>query len=151
MVRKKSSRATVQNIMKSMDHPNIIKLYETFAPSARRLSGKSLEEDRKHIYLAMELCTGGELFDRIIEAPWSDAHGANARGLGPRWASLPRGTLRLWCNRCSRRCSTCASGLNSRRFHDKLTKSRSKERVTSSLGPPESRGQGTRGRSATAT
>ncbi|CAK9082917.1 Calcium-dependent protein kinase 2 (PfCDPK2) [Durusdinium trenchii] len=41
-------------IMKSMDHPNIIKLYETF-------------EDRKHIYLAMELCTGGELFDRIIE------------------------------------------------------------------------------------
>ncbi|CAE7484110.1 CPK2 [Symbiodinium natans] len=41
-------------IMKTMDHPNIIKLYETF-------------EDRKHIYLAMELCTGGELFDRIIE------------------------------------------------------------------------------------
>lgn len=41
-------------IMKSMDHPNIIKLFETF-------------EDRKHIYLAMELCTGGELFDRIIE------------------------------------------------------------------------------------
>eukprot|EP00438_Fugacium_kawagutii_P030375 Skav226472 [mRNA] locus=scaffold4441:25779:38350:- [translate_table: standard] len=40
--------------MKSMDHPNIIKLQETF-------------EDRKHIYLAMELCTGGELFDRIIE------------------------------------------------------------------------------------
>ena len=40
--------------MKSMDHPNIIKLFETF-------------EDRKHIYLAMELCTGGELFDRIIE------------------------------------------------------------------------------------
>jgi len=41
-------------IMKMMDHPNIIKLYESF-------------EDRKYIYLVMELCTGGELFDRIIE------------------------------------------------------------------------------------
>jgi calcium-dependent protein kinase len=42
-------------IMKMMDHPNIIKLYETF-------------EDHKNIYLVMELCNGGELFDRIIEA-----------------------------------------------------------------------------------
>lgn len=42
-------------IMKVMDHPNIIKLYETF-------------EDRRHLYLVMELCTGGELFDKIIEA-----------------------------------------------------------------------------------
>lgn len=42
-------------IMKMMDHPNIIKLYENF-------------EDHKNIYLVMELCTGGELFDRIIEA-----------------------------------------------------------------------------------
>jgi len=42
-------------IMKIMDHPNIIKLYETF-------------EDHRNIYLIMELCIGGELFDRIIEA-----------------------------------------------------------------------------------
>jgi len=42
-------------IMKMMDHPNIIKLYETF-------------DDFKNIYLVMELCTGGELFDRIIDA-----------------------------------------------------------------------------------
>lgn len=42
-------------IMKAMDHPNIIKLYETF-------------EDSSNMYLVMELCTGGELFDRIIEA-----------------------------------------------------------------------------------
>eukprot|EP01066_Platyproteum_vivax_P002571 Platyproteum_vivax@DN1314_c0_g1_i1.p1 len=41
-------------IMKIMDHPNIIKLYETF-------------EDQRNIYLVMELCTGGELFDRIID------------------------------------------------------------------------------------
>jgi len=41
-------------IMKMMDHPNIIKLYETF-------------EDQKNIYLVMEVCNGGELFDKIIE------------------------------------------------------------------------------------
>lgn len=41
-------------IMKIMDHPNIIKLYESF-------------EDHKNIYLVLELCTGGELFDRIID------------------------------------------------------------------------------------
>eukprot|EP00930_Biecheleria_cincta_P055316 TRINITY_DN41645_c0_g1_i1.p1 TRINITY_DN41645_c0_g1~~TRINITY_DN41645_c0_g1_i1.p1 ORF type:complete len:484 (+),score=101.28 TRINITY_DN41645_c0_g1_i1:61-1512(+) len=42
-------------IMKKLDHPSIIKLYESF-------------EDRQYIYLIMELCTGGELFDRIVEA-----------------------------------------------------------------------------------
>jgi len=42
-------------IMKLMDHPNIIKLYESF-------------EDYKFIYLVMELCSGGELFDRIVDA-----------------------------------------------------------------------------------
>jgi calcium-dependent protein kinase len=42
-------------IMKIMDHPNIIKLIESF-------------EDHRNIYLVMELCSGGELFDRIIDA-----------------------------------------------------------------------------------
>lgn len=38
-----------------MDHPNIIKLFEVY-------------EDDKNLYLVMELCTGGELFERIIKA-----------------------------------------------------------------------------------
>jgi calcium-dependent protein kinase len=42
------------NIMIKMDHPNIIKLYEVF-------------EDNRYIHLIMEMCTGGELFDRIID------------------------------------------------------------------------------------
>mmetsp|Transcript_17176 Transcript_17176/g.36938 ORF Transcript_17176/g.36938 Transcript_17176/m.36938 type:complete len:571 (+) Transcript_17176:617-2329(+) len=41
-------------IMKRMDHPNIVKLFETF-------------EDSHSTYLVMELCTGGELFDKIVE------------------------------------------------------------------------------------
>ena len=42
------------NLMIQLDHPNIIKLYEYY-------------EDEKKIYLIMELCTGGELFDTIIQ------------------------------------------------------------------------------------
>jgi len=42
-------------LMKRMDHPYIVKLYETF-------------EDHKSIYLVLELCKGGELFDRIIDS-----------------------------------------------------------------------------------
>lgn len=41
-------------ILSQLDHPNIIKLYETF-------------EDSRNIYLVTELCKGGELFDRIIQ------------------------------------------------------------------------------------
>jgi len=39
-------------LMKETDHPNIVRLYETF-------------EDGHDIYLILELCQGGELFDRI--------------------------------------------------------------------------------------
>ncbi|KAH7650075.1 calcium calmodulin dependent kinase [Cryptosporidium bovis] len=41
------------NILKNLDHPNIVKLFETY-------------QDDENIYLVMELCTGGELFDRIM-------------------------------------------------------------------------------------
>lgn len=41
-------------ILQTLDHPNVIKLYEYF-------------EDDDKIYLVMEKCTGGELFDRILE------------------------------------------------------------------------------------
>jgi len=42
-------------VMKLLDHPNICKLHESF-------------EDHRNIYLVMELCVGGELFDKIIDA-----------------------------------------------------------------------------------
>ena len=42
------------NIMRELDHPNVLKLFEFF-------------EDNRYIYLVMELCEGGELFDKIIE------------------------------------------------------------------------------------
>ncbi len=41
-------------ILKSMEHPNILKLYEVF-------------EFKQMFHLVTELWTGGELFDYIIE------------------------------------------------------------------------------------
>ncbi|CAJ1433985.1 unnamed protein product [Effrenium voratum] len=41
---------------KNMDHPkNIVRLYAVY-------------EDQRHVYLVMELCEGGELFDRVGDA-----------------------------------------------------------------------------------
>ena len=42
------------NILRDLDHPNIIKIYEVY-------------EDENEIYIVQELCTGGELFDRILK------------------------------------------------------------------------------------
>ena len=41
-------------IMFRLNHPSIIRLFDFF-------------EDKKSIYLVLELCSGGELFDRIVE------------------------------------------------------------------------------------
>jgi len=46
-------------LLEEVDHPNIIKLKEVF-------------EDEKYLHLVTELCTGGELFDRIIAKTQSD-------------------------------------------------------------------------------
>eukprot|EP00927_Polykrikos_kofoidii_P008326 TRINITY_DN13455_c0_g1_i1.p1 TRINITY_DN13455_c0_g1~~TRINITY_DN13455_c0_g1_i1.p1 ORF type:complete len:932 (-),score=187.23 TRINITY_DN13455_c0_g1_i1:327-3122(-) len=42
------------SVTKMVDHPNVIKLYEIY-------------EDKKNIYLVMELCWGGELLDRVVK------------------------------------------------------------------------------------
>ena len=47
------------NILSKVDHPNIIRLFEIF-------------EDDKHCSLIMEECTGGELFQRILEKAEKD-------------------------------------------------------------------------------
>lgn len=45
---------TEVKILQTLDHPNIIKMFEFF-------------EDEINIYLVLEKCEGGELFDRVIE------------------------------------------------------------------------------------
>ena len=40
-------------ILKMLDHPSIVKMYEFF-------------EDRKNMYIVMDICKGGELFDDIV-------------------------------------------------------------------------------------
>ena len=42
------------NILKKADHPNIVKVYEIY-------------ETKRSLYIIMEKCNGGELFDRIID------------------------------------------------------------------------------------
>ena len=52
------------NILKNIDHPNIITMYEFF-------------EDEKRYYLVTEICKGGELFDEILNrGKFSERDGA---------------------------------------------------------------------------
>ena len=41
--------------MQKLDHPNIVKYFETY-------------DDAKWLYLCMELCQGGELFEHVIKS-----------------------------------------------------------------------------------
>ena len=41
-------------VMRQIDHPNVIKYFETY-------------EDEKYIHIVMELCTGGDLLDKLID------------------------------------------------------------------------------------
>lgn len=45
------------NILKELDHPNIIKVFEFYS-------------NQKNFFIINELCTGGELFDKIIEVKY---------------------------------------------------------------------------------
>jgi len=51
-IKNKKRLKTEIDLLRATDHPNIIKLYETF-------------EDKHHLYLIMEECSGGELFQRL--------------------------------------------------------------------------------------
>lgn len=42
------------DVLQSVDHPNIIRLYETY-------------EDEKYLHIVSELCTGGELLDHLLK------------------------------------------------------------------------------------
>lgn len=50
-------------IMMRLDHPSILKLHDFF-------------ENQKSVYLVLELCQGGELFDKIISIKYYDEQGA---------------------------------------------------------------------------
>ena len=50
-----NSLFTEINILKNLNHPNVINIYELF-------------QDQKYYHIITEFCSGGELFDRIKEA-----------------------------------------------------------------------------------
>jgi len=57
---------TEVDILSQIDHPNVVKLFEVW-------------EDKSRFYMVMEIMTGGELFDRIVEKDhYSEKEAADA-------------------------------------------------------------------------
>ncbi len=62
------------SIMRILDHPNVIKVIETFV-------------DFKRLYIVMECCTGGELFDKLYEQPGDKFSESDAKDLATKMLS----------------------------------------------------------------
>ena len=45
---------TEANLLTALDHPSIIKIYDTY-------------EDNKYLHMVVELCKGGELYDHVVK------------------------------------------------------------------------------------
>lgn len=52
------------NILKTLDHPNIMKLHELF-------------QDHEQYYLISEYYSGGDLFDKVIKQKFSEKKAAD--------------------------------------------------------------------------
>ena len=61
---RRHSIETEIEILKTLDHPNVIKLYEVW-------------NDDRAIYLVMELCEGGELYDYVNSAQYTERQACN--------------------------------------------------------------------------
>mmetsp|Transcript_8398 Transcript_8398/g.15482 ORF Transcript_8398/g.15482 Transcript_8398/m.15482 type:complete len:124 (+) Transcript_8398:202-573(+) len=48
-------------IMQEVNHPHIVRLYDVY-------------ENDKNIFLVTELCTGGELYDRVVDKTVNNEH-----------------------------------------------------------------------------
>ena len=65
------------DLARDMDHPNIVRLYGIYEdprrPGLFRILATGtdprpqIRTEPRHVYLVMELCEGGELFDRLSE------------------------------------------------------------------------------------
>lgn len=60
--------------MRELDHPNLVSIYDFF------------QDDPKYYYMVLELMSGGELFDRIVQKVSSDRRFHQPGCVRRRWA-----------------------------------------------------------------